>query len=127
MSVTWQDLAPFFIVVIGSGGIIGGVATFIKARPEAGKIAVDAAEGAVIVQTSVITTLRQENDQLRARLENLESQVALMAGLAGRVDQLENERKTLHAERTRLRNRVTQLETKLRDLNEALPEPPNGG
>jgi predicted RNase H-like nuclease (RuvC/YqgF family) len=72
--------------IIGSGGLVTAAVAFYKLRSETNKITVDAAEGAVIVQTGVITSLnseikrlkeeleeeRKENVELRARLSDVE-------------------------------------------------------
>jgi cell division protein FtsB len=117
------DYVPVIIAVVGSGGIIGAIVAFLKVRPEAGQIAVTAAGDALVVQSGVITTLRDENTQLRSRLENLESKVALMMDLRERVEELEDERKKLRAENGRLRKRVASLETQVRAMG---AEPVNG-
>jgi cysteine synthase len=69
-------LLPIIVAVLGSGGIIGGVVAFFKLRPENARTTVGAAEGAVIVQSGVIaslrdeiTRLREERDELRELLE----------------------------------------------------------
>jgi predicted RNase H-like nuclease (RuvC/YqgF family) len=117
------DYVPIIIAVVGSGGIVGAIVAFLKVRPEAGQIAVTAAGDALVVQSGVITTLREENSQLRIRLENLESKVALMMDLRERVEELEDERKKLRAENGRLRKRVASLETQVRAMG---AEPVNG-
>jgi predicted RNase H-like nuclease (RuvC/YqgF family) len=117
------DYVPIIIAVVGSGGIVGAIVAFLKVRPEAGQIAVTAAGDALVVQSGVITTLREENSQLRLRLENLESKVALMMDLRERVEELEDERKKLRAENGRLRKRVASLETQVRAMG---AEPVNG-
>ena len=117
------DYVPVIIAVVGSGGIIGAIVAFLKVRPEAGQIAVTAAGDALVVQSGVITTLRDENTQLRSRLENLESKVVLMMDLRERVEELEDERKKLRAENGRLRKRVASLEQQVRAMG---AEPVNG-
>lgn len=114
--IDWGDLAPLIIAVIGGGGLVGAVAAFLKIRPEAGQIAVNASQGALIVQTGVIDTLREENHQLRERLEDLESKVAMLGSLQDRVATLEAERTRLRMENTTLRNRVKHLEERLSAL-----------
>ena len=117
------DYVPVIIAIVGSGGVIGAIVAFLKVRPEAGQIAVTAAGDALVVQTGVITTLREENRQLRERLENIESKVALMMDLRERVEELEDERKKLRAENGRLRKRVASLEQQVRAMG---AEPVNG-
>lgn len=64
-----KDMLEVFAIVIGSGGLIAGIATLFKMRPEANKITVDAAQGAIIVQTSVIKNLENEIHRLNDLIE----------------------------------------------------------
>lgn len=75
-------------VVAGIAAILGGggVTALLRSRPERARIIVDAAEGAVVVQTGVLANLREElraahaeiaelrgeNEQLRGRVRRLE-------------------------------------------------------
>lgn len=56
------------IAILGGGGILGGVVALFKLRPEVTRVTVSAAEGAVIVQTSVITSLNSEVKRLREEI-----------------------------------------------------------
>lgn len=84
-----MNTATIIVGIIGivfGGGVASAVVALIKVRPEAGQILVTTAQGAVIVQTGVIESLRQEiarlgeemselreqNDRLRARVRDLE-------------------------------------------------------
>lgn len=113
MSVS--DIATVVAVVLGGGGIGGAIVALLKVRPEAGQIAVTASQGALIVQSGVIDTLQEENTQLRARLEDLESKVAMMVDLRMQVI-------SLKAENTRLKGRVTELERRLVELGHPVEE-----
>lgn len=117
-----DGVVQVLVAILGSGGVIGAIVAIMKVRPEAGQIAVDAANGAIVVQTGVIDTLRKENQLLRERMEDLESKVALLGDLQDRVKGLEDERRKLKAENTRLRGRVTHLEERLITLGHS----PNG-
>lgn len=70
-----HDIIPIVVAVLGSGGLLGGIYALLKLRPEAGQIVVTAAQGALIVQSGVIDSLRAENDRLRQRVDQLESEV----------------------------------------------------
>lgn len=59
-------------VLVGSSGVFGGIYALLRLRPEAGQITVTASQGALIVQTGVIETLRQENERLHSRVNSLE-------------------------------------------------------
>lgn len=135
IAVTLESIAPVVVAVLGVGGIGGAVVAFIKVKPEANQIAVTASQGALIVQTGVIDTLHAElkaaeadKAQLRNRLEDLESKVALIQDcqaqvteLKRRVETLEDERTRLRSENTRLRKRVSELEKKLQELGHEAP------
>jgi hypothetical protein len=116
LSITLAELAPFIAVVFGAAGIGGFVIALLKVRPEAGQVAVEASEGALIVQTGVITTLREENKRLSDRLEELERQVGDVGLLVVRLERLENERNQLRNENVKLRERVKHLEDQLRKM-----------
>jgi len=47
-------------MLVGSGGIAASAAIFIKTPKEANKLVIDAAQGAVVVQSGVIKDLREE-------------------------------------------------------------------
>lgn len=64
-----KDVIEVLAILIGGGGLIGGIVALIKVRPESARISVDAAQGAVVVQASVITSLREENDRLKKEKE----------------------------------------------------------
>lgn len=84
---------------LGSGGILGGIYALLKLRPEAGQITVTAAQGAVVVQTGVITNLQDEI----ARLNN-------------KVDQLEMENSAREEAHEESRKRIIELEYNLKVL-----------
>lgn len=50
--------------VVGSGGVVTGIVAFFRMRSDNARTTVSAAEGAVIVQSGVITSLREENLRL---------------------------------------------------------------
>jgi len=66
-----HDITSLVITVIGSGGLLGGIYALLKFRPEAGQLTVIAAQGALVVQTGVIETLRAEIARLRQELDEL--------------------------------------------------------
>jgi chaperonin cofactor prefoldin len=114
---------PYILAILGTGGVVGAIAAFFKIRPEAGQIAVTASEGALIVQTGVIENLHKDNKQLRDRLEDMESKVALMFDLRDRVEALEDERDALRKDNEKLRRRIVTLEKQIREMG---AEPANG-
>lgn len=63
-------------IVLGSGGVIGGLVTLLRLRSDTARTTVSAAEGAVIVQSGVISSLRDENTRLREANEELRELLA---------------------------------------------------
>lgn len=63
-------MAALIVAILGSSGLVGGIVALVKVRPESGRMIVEAAEGAVVVQSGVITALRDELADLRAALED---------------------------------------------------------
>jgi len=91
MMMTLREILPVIVAVLGSGGLLGGIYALLKLRPEAGQIVVTAAQGALIVQTGVIDSLRIENDRLRQRVSSLEALREENEGLRQRVSSLESQ------------------------------------
>jgi threonine dehydratase len=60
------ELATIIISAIGGGGIITAIVAAFKVKPDIARVTVSAAEGAVIVQSGVISSLRDELNRLKA-------------------------------------------------------------
>ena len=52
------------VAAIGSGGVGAGIVALIKVKPERDKLVIDAAQGAVVVQSGVIENLQREIKRL---------------------------------------------------------------
>lgn len=103
------------IAAVGSGGIVTAVATFIKVRPEAGKLIIESATEIVVLQRETVTGLRadlkdvvKERDAIRARLDNTETENRV---LQRRVTTAENRNAILEG-------KVTELDASLARLRE---------
>lgn len=72
--MTRNEIIPILIHAVLSGGFLGGIYLLLKLRPEAGQITVTAAQGAIIVQTGVIDTLREELERMREELALLRNE-----------------------------------------------------
>lgn len=78
------------IAVLGSGGLIGGIVALMRVRPESGRMIVEAAEGAVVVQSGVITELRTDLAEVREEAEReREDCNRKLAACGERIDRLE--------------------------------------
>lgn len=112
-------IAAVATLVFGGGGIYA----LLKVRPEAGQISVTAAQGAVIVQTGVIDSLKEENERLVLRIEVLERQMAAMEEYRSKVKELESllefasiREEGLKRENASLKKRVKALEGDVDDI-----------
>lgn len=72
-----QDIVMAVLAAVFGGG---GIFALLKVRPEAGQISVSAAQGAVIVQTSVIDTLRSELGRTSIELANVSGRLETLEG-----------------------------------------------
>lgn len=93
MKPEYIQLISVVLGVLGSSGFLAGIYALLKLRPEAGQITVSAAQGAVIVQSGVIESLRQELGRLAEELEDMRKDLGLAreenAQLRGRIKVLE--------------------------------------
>jgi len=103
-ATNWLPVVVGLIVAVLGGG---GLVALFRARPEGSKILVDAAQGAVIVQSGVIDSLRADLNAARAEIRELRSHMTEMSVLREQVRGLE-------AENGNLRSRISHLENQLR-------------
>jgi hypothetical protein len=106
----FTDSLPYIVSVVLGGGFLGGIYALLKLRPEAGQITVTAAQGAVIVQTGVIDTLKSELIRSQGRIEALEAEQTRIQILEDRIDVLEAERDQLKRELVLAYERIDRLE-----------------
>lgn len=106
-SAGWLPYVVGVIVALLGGG---GLAALLKSGREGSRIVVDAAQGAVIVQSSVMRGLREELDAAKAEIAALRASFTEITQLRGRVRDLEHDNELLRAENTRLTSRVRDLE-----------------
>lgn len=117
VTTNWLTVLVAFILAVFGGG---GISTLIKVRKEGANIMVDAAQGAVVVQSSVIKNLRVElEDQrnkfeaegvdLRAEIAELRTHLAELNSLRTRVRELEQQNEILTAENIMLSSQVKAL------------------
>lgn len=106
----WLSVLIAAIMALFGGG---GIVAYLKNRSEAPKILVDAAQGAVVVQSSVITSLREDLNSARAEISELRSHMAELNSLRSRVRELEHDNEILKAENSSLASEVEALKTRL--------------
>lgn len=105
----------------------GGIAAVLKARPEAGQISVAAAQGAVVVQSSVIDDLRVQMNVQKQQLidqanqiSDLQRRVAKTYALEASLEDAHFETSRLRNERDQLKERVDVLEAEVKQLKKAV-------
>jgi chromosome segregation ATPase len=107
------------------GGMLTGVAAFIRARPGATKDIADAAAGLVVVQESTITRLNTAMASLEGRCDAMEDELRFERrrndDLARTLRTVTAERDRYRAERDDLRHRVEHVEAELRRVLERPP------
>jgi tetrahydromethanopterin S-methyltransferase subunit G len=119
-------VVTLLVAVIGAGGI----AAIIKAPKENARIIVDAAQGAVVVQSGVLQDVQRRLDDVEERARQAE-QRAMYAEQRAQEAETRLQREISRAlaaeqERDRLRHRVESLERKVAEL-EANGHGPEGG
>ena len=99
-------------IVAGVAAILGGggITALLRSGKEGSRILVDAAQGAVVVQSGVITTLREDLQSAHAEIAELRAHMAEISDLRGQIRDLSRENETLKSENEQLRERVRKLE-----------------
>lgn len=95
--------AAVIVALLGGTGIAGFFTTLLKWKPEATSVLIDAAEGAVIVQSGVIEDLNHQLKALRAQVTLLQDEVHI---LSDNLKAALNERDRLRFERDALKARL---------------------
>ncbi|HWI47610.1 MAG TPA: hypothetical protein VNU45_05205 [Rummeliibacillus sp.] len=85
------------VTAIASGGVLGSIVAWRKIPAEKQQIVVSAAQGAVVVQSAVIDTLKEENARLLERIEALELLTEPLARSEAKIQDLKNENNVLRA------------------------------
>jgi cell shape-determining protein MreC len=115
-AVTSPLVTAVVALIIGvCGG--GGLAALLRIRADRGKVVIEAAQGAVIVQTSVIEDLHTELARVKADVATLRSEatdrgqeMARLRAENNDLRALRTELEQLREENVRLRARVTAIE-----------------
>jgi cell shape-determining protein MreC len=114
------DLTQAVTVGVLVSGVVAGLAVILKTPREAGQIAVTAAEGAVVVQSGVIESLRAELDRVKEDNASLAQRVDELATVAAEAERNRVRIEELETERGRLTQRVGELEMQNLQLREEL-------
>lgn len=103
-------------IALLAGG--GGVVAWRRLGKEGPKIIVEAAQGAVIVQSGVIDDLQDGLDRARSEIKELRAQLSEADRLRSRVRELEHREEELTAENTALKAQVKNLQKRVDHLEE---------
>jgi hypothetical protein len=101
-------LVPIILALLGSGALVA----FFRARPEGSKIIVDAAQGAVVVQSGVIEDLRDQLTEARKQLAEFHELQAEVGRLRREVRTLEHDNEMLTLKNEGLERRIQILENR---------------
>lgn len=96
------------IIIALLGG--GGLAALLRSGREGSKIVVDAAQGAVIVQSGVMNDLRKQLTDAQGQIAELRSHMTELNVLREENRSLRGRQAQLEAENEALTKRVTELE-----------------
>lgn len=105
-------VVPVLAVLVGGGGLVA----YLRLRKESPNIVVQAAQGAVIVQSGVIESLQEEIRSLRGQVRDLERRDTEAAQLHARVRELEHREEELNAQNSSLRSQVADLQARVKEL-----------
>jgi hypothetical protein len=106
---TASSYLPYLVAVIAAllGG--GGLTTLFRSRGEGPKLLVDAAQGAVVVQTAVMQSLRTELGEARTEIAQLRADLAAANRADRDMRELQHDQEMTRAANTRLEGRVRWL------------------
>jgi hypothetical protein len=108
-----MELVPLLIAFIGGGGLSGAIVALLKVRAESGQIVVSAAQGAVVVQSTVIDDLQEELDRQRGKYKE---QADLLQDAFNQIESLRDEVKKERAERQAVIAEKSALEEKVKTI-----------
>ena len=86
MNIEFKDFTTIIAALITSGAFYGWVKFFLRRREDSGAVVVKTAEGVVVMQTSIIKDLREDNDKIRKDNDQLREEIE---GLKKRIQELE--------------------------------------
>lgn len=112
--MTAETIALIVAAIAGTGGI----AALFKLRGENSKIFVDAAQGAVIVTTTVITALREQNADQAERLKALEARQLAMERTQSDLDDAQKQIASVTLQRDALLKANEELIRRVEHLEE---------
>lgn len=112
--------APDLSWVLAAGGIIAAVGTalvaFRKAKPDSASVLIDSAQDVVVIQRTMIDSLRTEMEKTAALARDCQRRIQELQSLEAEVASLRVQIRDLTAENQRLRKANSQLQKRIRTL-----------
>lgn len=106
-----MNTAVLISALLGASGVVGAFVAFVKLKPERESIIVTAAQGAVVVQSSVIEDLANELKRTQEQFAALEADLRVeMAAMNDELRNVTEERDRLDVENGHLRRRLDEVE-----------------
>lgn len=102
-------------MLAAAAAIIGSPLAWAKLRGERTNIWINAAKGAVVIQSDVIDDLRDQLDELRTQITEIRDLRIEVATLTDKLQATKIQRDRLALENAQLRQRVEHLEQVVRD------------
>jgi cell shape-determining protein MreC len=118
-SDNWLSVLIAVIVTLGGGG---GLAAILRNRSEGPKILVDAAQGAVVVQGSVIEDLREQLAAYKVEMEAQKAEIAELRTHMAELNSLRTKVRDLEQKNDELRSENTFLSSQIRALTRIVHE-----
>lgn len=111
-----MNTGQVIVAVLGGSGVIGAILSFFKLGKERDKLVVDAAQGLVTMSSAFAQQLKNDNAELRDRIDAQEEQLKALPALKEQVADLtlalrteRRRREDLEAELEGFRRRRPQL------------------
>lgn len=108
-----SDPATLIALLLGGSGILGAIAAYRKLTPERESIIVTAAQGAVVIQTTIIDELQEHVAGLEKRMDDRDAE---LEAVSRDRDRYRQERDEARREVGTLRQRVSVLEGRVEEL-----------
>lgn len=113
--MNWTPILQLLISFIIGGGLTSFVASLWKVRQEAGRIIVDAAQGAVIVQAKVIDELREELKATRLELKEVRNE---LINVRNELKMVLDENATLHKRLATVDKEQSRHDKEIKNIND---------
>jgi FtsZ-binding cell division protein ZapB len=116
LALSSDTIITIAAAVLGPAGLVGGIYALLKLRPEAGQFTVNASEGVVMMQAGLLDRMRAELARAQTEIDELRMHMTQVFSLQQKVRTLEQEREVLVSDNTRLKARVSHLESEVKAL-----------